>query len=384
MFDILIIGAGLVGSSLACGLRGWRVGLIDSKALLDNENSYDERIIALAFGSRQILNTLGIELADACPIHAIHVSDLGYAGQTRLAAQDIGLPALGYVSPARSIANALRRQVLQSPHDIIAPAEVTTVEHHGDYVNVGLNNGDTLQTRLLVVADGGGLAQQLGVKHIDKDYRQTALIARVKVDRPHRHIAYERFTNTGPLALLPLAEREYSLVWTLRSGMETDLQALTDRDFLALLQQRFGWRAGRFSAVSARHAFPLRLRYLAQPVQQQSIFIGNAAHTLHPVAGQGLNLGLRDVTTLIDSLAHVEDPGAAVARYARQRQRDLDITIRFTDSLIKVFSNQFPPLVAARTVGLFGLNHCQPLKRLLMWQTTGLAVYAASPGRNGA
>jgi 2-octaprenyl-6-methoxyphenol hydroxylase len=381
-FDVLIIGGGLVGSSLACGLERLRLrsALLDPKPA-SASIAYDDRIIALAYGSRLFLEHIALwGQFPTTAIKHIHVSDRGHFGITRLHHAEMHMPALGYVSAARDIAQALQQQVLSHVSRINASA--LRVQAHPEHIHVDLSDGSVLKASLAVVADGGnsGLHQQVGALMREHEYHQTAIIAVVTPQRDHANIAYERFTDSGPLALLPMSQQRCSLVWTVRTETAAQMLTWSDQTFLCALQQRFGWRLGRFIHVGARQAYPLSLRYLPQPVQKRLVFIGNAAHTLHPVAGQGLNLGLRDAAALMAIFAaapthSTHDYGAAelLHAYWQIRKTDLDLSIRFTDSLVKLFSNDIIGLTQARNAGLLAINACPPLKHLLLRQTTGLA-----------
>jgi 2-octaprenyl-6-methoxyphenol hydroxylase len=381
IFDVLIIGGGLVGGALAGAVdnRGLRAVLVDPRPLSQTPAAqvYDDRIIALAQGSRLILEQLGVwaDIAHT-PIHEIHVSDRGGFGFTRLHRRDMQLEALGYVCAARTIAQALQKK-LASPRQLrFVRGEALSVNHHSDHAEVQLRDGQILRARLVVAADGtaSALAQAAGCAVRYHDYAQTALIATLTPQHPHQFIAYERFTDSGPLALLPMAEQRCSLVWTVATQTAQDLCALPEKPLLQVLQQRFGWRLGRFLEITPPQAYPLRLRYLPQAVLPRLVFIGNAAHTLHPVAGQGLNLGLRDVAALSGLLHAGDDCGAAslLRNYGQARKTDLMVSVRLTDTLIKVFSNNTPSLAFARNAALLGLHVCPPLKSLFLRQTTGL------------
>ncbi len=413
-FDVLIVGGGLVGMSLACALRGQalRVGLIEARPWRAPEVAvsaaattaqrvpdFDARTVALSQGSQRIFAAMGLWEAIAAggvmPIHRIHVSDRGHAGITRLDSAQQGVEALGYVVENRVLGAALGEALPKamcrvlgdnsqagSNITLICPAQVDALVFEPDHVEVRYRQDKThhtLRTRLLVAADGGDstVRHLIGTGVRERPYGQTAIIANVITERAHEQVAYERFTDTGPLALLPTcgppgAEgRTSALVWTVRDAQSEEVMALDDASFLARLQARFGPRLGNFEQVSRRHAYPLSLLRAHEPREPRLVFIGNAAHTLHPVAGQGFNLGLRDVAALaevlVDAVAQGRDPGglSAVQAYLRWRRRDQWQVSTFTDLLVRTFSTRFLPLALARNLGLVALDLLPPAKRLL-------------------
>lgn len=396
-YDLLIVGGGMVGATLAqatagCGLKTAVVeALAPSSA---GQPSYDDRAIALAWGSRLILETIGLwsELAAlAEPIRSVHISDRGHFGISRISHQDAGVAALGYVIPARQLGQALHRRLAQRV-DLLCPARLLGFQLGDEQVDAEVDHaGHTrrLQARLLVAADGGDseIRRQLGIPAREWSYGQTALIANVSASAPHRGVAYERFTDSGPLALLPMSEGRCSLVWTLRDEQAPALMSLDDAAFLQRLQERFGQRLGRFRRTGARNCYPLRQLLVKHTVGQRLALIGNAAHTLHPVAGQGFNLGIRDVATLADVLADVAaaggDPGApeALQRYAEWRRRDQQNLALVTDGLVRVFTNPLAPLRLLRNLGLLGFDLTPPLKRLVTRRFMGLGDRLPRLGR---
>jgi 2-octaprenyl-6-methoxyphenol hydroxylase len=389
--DILIVGGGLVGASLACALghTGLRIALVEAHTFtVDQQPNYDERSIALAQGSQRIFSGMGLwdALAErVCPIHTIHVSDRGRFGFTRLHREQEGVPALGYVASARVLGNALIER-LDELADVsrLAPAQLLDFRVDAAAVHAELEvNGMPQQhtTGLLVAADGvqSSVRDKLGIAVEQRDYGQTAIVANVTPQRPHQHVAYERFTDTGPLALLPLRDNHCALVWTVLSEQADDIMALDDTEFLARLQQRFGYRVGRFIKAGKRQAYPLQLLRAKQSVDARLALIGNAVHTLHPIAGQGFNLGLRDVAALaeviIDAQRAGEDfgDGQVLQRYADWRQADHGRVVAFTDGMVRLFSQSFPPVAWARDAGMLALDLCPPAKRWFGRLTMGRA-----------
>lgn len=397
--DIAIIGGGLVGASLAAALapmidrHGLRVAVIEAASLpeadsplhypLHYQPSFDARASAIAQGSCQCFAALGLwpALAEqAEPIRDIHVSERGRFGATRLSASELSVEALGYVIPNAWLGQVLHRRLSELPLEWHCPARVERILATADGHRLILSDESVLEAGLTVLADGGrsGLKEQLGIASHATSYEQVALIANLEVSRPHRGVAYERFTPRGPLALLPLSGQRMELIWTHRSGDEQATLALPDGDFLARLQRVFGDRAGRFRRVGRRHRYPLSLVTAAEPVRPGLAVLGNAAHALHPVAGQGFNLALRGVMDLVaaleEALARGESPGGqeALEDFERRRKADRHNVIRFSDSLIRLFGIDNPCLSHARAAGLIGLNLAGPLRRTLGRRAMGM------------
>jgi 2-octaprenyl-6-methoxyphenol hydroxylase len=391
-FDLLIVGGGMVGGSLALALQHshLRIALVEAQPLkTHSQPSYDDRGIALSFGSQRIFESMQLwpDIAPAATaIKHIHISDRGRFGVTRLSAEQENVPALGQVLTARELGQTLNHQLqAQADLELYCPARVSAVQQYSDHVNVTLDSGKTLKAKLLVAADGkdSTIRSLLGLDAWQQQYQQTAVTANISTDKPHQGWAYERFTDSGPMALLPMSDNRSSLVWTVKSGEEQALLAASDADFLAQLQQRFGYRAGRFVRVGQRHSHPLTLMQADMPAQQRILFIGNAAHSLHPIAGQGFNLGLRDVAVLADILADAEDCGdmRLIQAYQQWRQQDQDQVVSATDRLVKLFSNDISVLGHARGAGLALLDTLPPLKSWLARQSMGLANKQPRLGR---
>ncbi|AVR89344.1 FAD-dependent monooxygenase [Thauera aromatica] len=394
--DLLIVGAGPVGLALALALKdtGLDVVLVDARTRA--AVAADPRDLALAHGSRLMLERLGVwEAIPKTAIEHIHVSQQGGLGRTLIDAAEHGLPALGYVVSAGALAAALRATVDAAGITVMDEAEVTGLVPAADAVTARLGGagraGATLRARLAACAEGGLRADDPEV--VELDYRQDALIAALDVAGGHRHTAFERFTGEGPLALLPRGEG-YALVHVVRRESADELLGLDAAAYLAHLQVRLGHRV-RLTGVGPRRRYPLQLRYRRAVTGVRTVWLGNAAQTLHPVAGQGFNLALRDVWALADLLlrrgaeataravagtkeAGVKgagskgagskeaafDPGCAalLAAYAHARDVDRFGTMRFTDSLVRVFSNDFAPLRHARGAALFALDLLPPLR----------------------
>jgi len=390
-YDIVIVGGGMVGASLACALGGSGLSIAVIEAIPPGEPgqpSYDDRTIALAYSSRRIFEGIGvwdsIAQRSACPIEHIHISDRGHFGFTRLHAEDMNIEALGYVVETRALGAALYEAMLAYDNvTLICPARVTDINVREDAATLTLehdNTTRTITTRLAVAADGGDspLRRAVGIKASKREYDQTAVIANVTPGRDHGNVAYERFTSTGPLALLPMLENRCAVVWsTPRDNVDTIL-GWDDETYVAELQKRFGGRLGKFSRAGKRVAYPLALAKVHQSVVERVALIGNAAHTVHPVAGQGFNLGLRDVATLaqviVDTQREGKDFGSLtiLTPYAKWRQRDNQRVASFTDSLIRIFVNDNLPLTIARNLGLSLVNLFPGIKRSFVKRTSGL------------
>lgn len=390
MFDILIVGGGMVGASLAVALKPLKlkIGLIEAFNFgVSEQPSYDDRSIALSYGSSRIYQGMGLWeklRAGVESIQHIHISDQGHFGATRLEATQEKVPALGYVVESRVLGKLLYEELTQDANiELIVPAKVFAVTQDADSVQVSIERDgvvDSVQTRLLVVSDGANSAvrDMLGIAATRREYHQTALITNVTTAEPHQQRAYERFTPNGPLALLPLTEGRYSLVWTHRDEDVAATMALDDAAFLRKLQAEFGYRQGEFVRVGQRATYPLVLQKAVREVAGRAVVIGNSSHALHPVAGQGLNLGLRDVATLADLLAeaarHGTDPGDAtlLADYEQRRQPDYQAVVQYTDTLVRIFSNDFAPLGHARAGGLLAVDRVPALRHWITQQSMGL------------
>ncbi len=389
-YDILIVGGGMVGASLAYALAGsgLRIGVIEAWPLdSDAQPSYDDRVIALSWGSRRIMDGMGLWpllQPEAEPITGIHISERGQFGFARLNNRQEGVEALGYVATARAMGAALQKG-LQEQADVewLCPATLLSFSVTDDGVEVRLDQAGAEQrvgARLLVAADGGDspVRGRLAIPLQERSYGQTAIIANVTAERPHQGVAYERFTDSGPLAMLPMTEGRCSLVWSARDDQVADIMALDDDAFLQRLQHCFGYRLGQLQRVGRRVAYPLRYRQAMESVRPRVALIGNAAHAIHPVTGQGYNLGLRDVAVLADLLADAarerSDPGemALLNRYTEWRHQDQRRVALITDSLARLFANPLPPLRFARNLGLLGLDALPGLKHLVARQFMGL------------
>ena len=412
-FDLIIIGGGLVGASLACALENssLRIAIVEAFPFkVDNteyQPAFDARSVALSYTSKQVFEGMGlwssINKLGVAAIKKIHISDRGHAGITRLNADDENVEALGYVVETRVIGKALfDRLTKQKNVTLIAPAKLKDFNLSAEMAsatvevtkNDGLVENKILTTKLLVAADGDDsfVRRLSGVRIKQRNYEQSAVVANVATDKPHANLAFERFTDSGPLALLPMAATEkeknrYSLVWTINSTEQEDMLSWSDEQFLEKLKARFGERAGNFINVSPRHAYPLSLMRAKEHVRERLAIIGNAAHTLHPVAGQGFNLGLRDVAALsqviIDASRKQKDIGLLdnLTLYADWRKRDHIQTAMATDGLVRLFSNNFLPLAAIRNLGLLVVDLVPPLKKVFARHAMGFVGKLPRLGR---
>ena len=367
--DILIVGGGPTGAALALALRGSDLSVV----LLEARESMtsDPRPLALSYGSRLILERLGVwaRVATATPILSIHVSQRGGFGHSVLSATEAGVPALGYVVSYSELQSALQ-------HDLsgcFTGATVLRIEA-GEETALAefsyLGNKRQINAKLLVVAEGGrGLEGVEGVTQREKDYRQSAVVTQVVSRVLHRNVAYERFTPQGPIALLPFGEK-LALVWTTGPQVADMLCSLNDALFLQRLHQHFGDRLGGFYETGKRASFPLKLKYAITPTMPRTVVLGNAAQTLHPVAGQGFNLGLRDSWELSEiilcSTAQQLGTSEMLRAYRARRRLDRYGGIFFTDTLLTVFASDSALFRAARGFGLAALDALPKAKRFLM------------------
>jgi 2-octaprenyl-6-methoxyphenol hydroxylase len=409
-FDVVIVGGGMVGASLALALRGLALDVLLVEAHAPDsvaQPSFDERTTALGNGTRRIFEALGVWEAmrgAAAPIRCIHVSERGGFGFARLVAAEQGIEAFGYVVANRVIGRtlweALRRPqaVARGSLELRAPATVGALEVAADRIWLSVEPAaagappERVGARLVVAADGAQsmLRGQAGIGAEVEDYGQTAIIANIGTEPANDGTAYERFTSSGPLAVLPLHDGSYTVIWTLAPELAAQTLRLGDTEFLAALQGAFGWRVGRLRRVGRRVAYPLLLTRADDTAANRVLLIGNASQALHPVAGQGFNLGLRDAATLAEVLAEalaetlavpsggvgeppdVGDP-ALLASFCARRAADRRGVTRFTDGLIKLFGDERPGFGVARNLGLLLFDLAPPAKRALSRLSSGFS-----------
>ena len=386
-FDVAIIGGGLVGASLALGLSGTgvRVLLVESVAPdSEAQPSFDERTTALGNASRRIFQGLGIWerlAAQAAEIRVIHVSDAGRFGCARLAAREQGIEAFGYVIPNRLIGEALWQALAAATGvESRAPARIEDLQVSAEGVGftvTGAGGRERIASRLVVAADGAHsiVRAAVGIETAVEDYNQVAIAAAVVSDRPHDGTAYERFTPSGPVAVLPLRGGGYGTVWASAPRRAAELLALSAEAYLYELQRCFGWRVGRFVRLGRRASYPLKLTRASTTVATRTVLIGNAAQALHPIAGQGFNLGLRDAALLAEIIARATgDAGAPelLRHFSEARAADRSGVVRFTDSLVRLFDSRIPGVSLLRNLGLVMFDLAPPAKRALARVSLGI------------
>lgn len=386
---VLIVGGGMAGATLALAISTLSQGkvavdLIEAKSPLERQHpGFDARAIALSEGTRQQLDAIGIwqTLAGcACAITDIHVSDRGHACFVNLKASDYHVPTLGHVVELHDAGQRLFSLLQQAPGvRLHCPAKVVSVARTQHDATLTLDNGTTLTGQLMVAADGSHsmLAESCGIQWQQQDYEQVAVIANVTTTEPHQGRAFERFTPHGPLAMLPMSNGRSSLVWCHDIGQQSQVDRWSDHEFRQQLQLAFGWRLGAIAHVGERHSYPLRLLTASQHISHRLALIGNAAQTLHPIAGQGFNLGLRDVMslaeTVVDAVQQHQDPGhyTVISRYQQRRQPDQQATVAITDGLVRLFANRYPTLEIGRNLGLMAMNNLPLLRDAFARRTLG-------------
>ncbi|MGQ0530014.1 MAG: 2-octaprenyl-6-methoxyphenyl hydroxylase [Panacagrimonas sp.] len=390
-YDVAIVGGGLVGCSLAVALatQRKRVALIEAFAAGDESPSWDERCIALNAASRRILDDMGLWealAAHSTPILSTHISERGRFGAARFTAEQAGVPALGYNTPLRAINQLLWSSARAAGVSVFCPARLSSLHTLADQVDLRLHTDTSdavsLRTRLLVAADGARSAvrERLEIKAQTRDYGQSALVTAVRPQHAHGGVAYERFLDTGPLALLPKPDdaqgHACSLVWTLPTERIAEVMALDDAAFRMRAHTEFGERVGHFMALGRRQTYPL-MRVMSERISApRTVLIGNAAQSLHPVAAQGFNLGLRDAATLAELLDSAADPGqdGVLTEYVARRTQDRDRVSAFTDQLVRVFSNRAPGLRGLRHLGLLLLELDTPARHGILRQNLGFGT----------
>ena len=393
-YDIVIAGGGMIGTSLALALAplGLRIAVVEAVARKDEaQPSFDDRSTALSRSTQRMFEAMGLWteiVAASTPIRNIHVSDQGRFGFSHIDAEEQGVEALGYVVINRVLGNVLQQALTSRPEiTVVCPARIVGVTLDTDAATASVECEDGSQRQLscslLVAADGANSAvrDMIGITAEKSSYGQRAVIGNLLPEKPIDNVAYERFTAQGPLAVLPVAEGRAGFVWTVSEDDAERVMSLDDAAFLAELQQEFGYRLGTFSRVGKRAAYPLVLSKALRLTATRSVLIGNSAHGLHPVSAQGFNLGMRDVAAIVDCIADARaaegscDPGAAalLERYAEWRRSDQQKLVRFTDSLVKLFGSQRPPLRALRNLGMLGFDLVPGVRSLFAKHTMGLA-----------
>jgi 2-octaprenyl-6-methoxyphenol hydroxylase len=391
-FDVAIVGGGMVGASFALALRATslRVLLIesvppDSAA----QPSFDERTTALGNGSRQIFESLGVwsaMAAESAAIRSIHVSDAGRFGVARLDAREQGVHAFGYVVPNRVIGRVLWQALRKAPNVTLAvAAQLKNATLRDDGVELDMvhdGNVEKIRAAVAVAADGAGsvLRACAGIEAKVEDYEQVAIVVNAATETPNSGEAFERFTESGPLAVLPVSDGGYAVVWAVKPERAATLVSLDEAAFAAELLRAFGWRAGRWTRIGRRNTYPLALSRAVETVAGRVVLIGNAAQALHPVAGQGFNLGLRDAATLAEMLAGAASNSDSsmmlddlLGKFSAWRDEDRRGVTRFTDSLVRLFGSDTPGLGLVRNFGLLLFDLSPVAKRALSRVSWGFA-----------
>ena len=394
-YDIVIAGGGMIGTSLALALSplGLKIALVEAvERGRATQPSFDDRSTALSRSSQRSFEAMGLWPAiDAAstPIRRIHVSDRGRFGFSHIDAEEQGVEALGYVVINRVLGDVLNAALAEAPGiDVKCPARIARVELDDDIARCEVDAGDgdakIVSASLLVAADGArsSVRERMGISAEHTSYGQHAVIGNLLSERPIGDTAYERFTEFGPLALLPVADERTAFVWTVADNDADRVMALDDGAFVAELQSAFGFRLGAFSRVGKRAAYPLTLSKALRLTARRSVLVGNAAHGLHPVAAQGFNLGMRDVAALCDCIAEaLDDTGEPAAigsaevltRYADWRRSDQGKLVRFTDGLVRLFGSSRPPLKLARNLGMLAFDFVPGVRDEFARHTMGLA-----------
>ena len=393
-YDIVIAGGGMIGTSLGLALRPLqlRVAVVEAIARsAEQQPSFDDRSTALSRSSQRTFEAMGLWaeiVAGSTPIKNIHVSDKGHFGFSHIDASEQKVEALGYV-----VINRVLGQVLQSSLsdvdglDLICPARICEVASADEEVTTTIEGPDgrrTLTCKLLVAADGANssVRDMLGISASRVDYEQLAVIGNVLPERAPDNRAYERFTDIGAIAMLPIADQRAAFVWMMPPADAEELLALSDEEFTQRLQDTFGYRLGRFSKVGNRVAYPLALTKANGLIAKRGVIVGNAAHGLHPVAAQGFNLGMRDVATLCDCIADAREDqeatldcgsAAILENYAEWRRSDQQKLVRFTDGIVRLFGDQRPPVRVLRNLAMLGFDMIPGIRKAFAKHTMGLA-----------
>ncbi|MCQ8882175.1 2-octaprenyl-6-methoxyphenyl hydroxylase [Pseudoalteromonas shioyasakiensis] len=381
-FDVVIIGGGMAGASCALGLKQSNkqlsIAVIEANEVsADYHPSFDDRSIALAQQSVQYLksiNAFDCQAPFAAAIEKVTVSDRGHFGKTHIDCQEYGHDALGYVVEVNPFGRSLHQQLMRTDVRLFCPDTVAKLEYLSNCANITLSSGEQLSAKLVVIADGAH-SQSRKLANIEfntRAYQQAAIIANIEVAGGHHHHAFERFTEYGPMALLPMSNNRYSLVWCMEPEQVEHYMTLEDDAFIAALQKAFGYCGGSFSKVGMRASYPLVYGKAESLSSHRTVLIGNAGHAIHPIAGQGFNLGLRDVQLLCD-MANRSDLGdyAFTRYYSQTRSKDITTVMTLTDSLVRLFSNSSRLLALGRSIGLFSMDLFSSLKTPLAKQLMG-------------
>lgn len=397
-YDVVIAGGGMIGTSLALALSplGLRVAMVEAvERGASSQPSFDDRSTALSRSTQRMFEAMGLWpeiVAAATPIRRIHVSDKGRFGFSHIDADEQNVEALGYVVINRVLGDVLGAALdTAGAIDVICPARITNISLAPEYATAVIEQADgktdTLRCRLLVAADGANssVRDMMGITASQSRYRQHAVIGNVLPQKAPDNIAFERFTDSGPLAMLPVADNRAAFIWTVSESDALRVLELDDDAFIAELQTAFGHRLGEFSKVGKRAAYPLMLSKAVRLTATRSVLVGNAAHGLHPVAAQGFNLGMRDVAALCDCIADSRVNGtvgktdgdmgdaALLKRYATWRKSDQKKLVRFTDGLVRMFGSTSPPIRVMRNIGMLGFDLLPGIRSEFARHTMGLS-----------
>ena len=392
-YDIVVAGGGMIGSSLALALAplGLKLAVVEAVARTEStQPSFDDRSTALSRSTQKMFQAMGLWpeiVAASTPIRRIHVSERGRFGFSHIDATEQGVEALGYVVINRVLGGVLQKAMHGvGGLDLLCPATITDVDIDREHVKVHVEHDNTssewLSGRLLVAADGAAssVRSMMGISAQRSEYGQRAIVGNLMPEKPIDHQAYERFTERGPIALLPVADGRAAFVWIVSESDAQALLTLDDVNFVAALQDEFGFRLGRFSKIGRRASYPLALSKASRLIVQRGVVVGNSAHGLHPVAAQGFNLGMRDVAALCDCLADARagssfDPGdaAILTRYAQWRRGDQARLVGITDGLVRLFGSRRGPARVLRNVGMLGFDVVPGVRSLFARQMMGLS-----------
>lgn len=383
-FDVVIIGGGLAGASCALSVAktnpALNIAVVEANQVTgDYHPSFDDRSIALAQQSVEYLQSLNLFEQNApytAAIKKVSVSDRGHFGKAHINCDEFAKPSLGYVVEVNPFGRALHLRLTQSNITLLCPDSVTAIEQTLHSNTLTLQSGEQLNAALLVIADGAQSPTRnlLGLGFNTQPYEQGAIIANVEVAGGHNNHAFERFTQNGPMALLPMSNNRYSLVWCMRQDQVEQHMAFSEQGFLSALQSAFGYRGGQFTKVGMRTSYPLVYGQVESLIAHRTVVIGNAAHAIHPIAGQGFNLGLRDVQVLSNLIADSQhDLGsyAFTREYSKKRSDDIKTVMSLTDALVRLFSNSSRVLALGRSIGLFSMDLFPALKAPLAKRLMG-------------
>ncbi|GAA61914.1 2-octaprenyl-6-methoxyphenol hydroxylase [Pseudoalteromonas sp. BSi20652] len=383
-FDVVVIGGGLAGASCALSVAktnpALNIAVVEANQVTgDYHPSFDDRSIALAQQSVEYLQSLNLFEQNApytAAIKKVSVSDRGHFGKAHINCDEFAKPSLGYVVEVNPFGRALHLRLTQSNITLLCPDSVIAIEQTLHSNTLTLQSGEQLNAALLVIADGAQSPTRnlLGLGFNTQPYEQGAIIANVEVAGGHNNHAFERFTQNGPMALLPMSNNRYSLVWCMRQDQVEQHMALNEQEFISALQSAFGYRGGQFTKVGMRTSYPLVYGQVESLIAHRTVVIGNAAHAIHPIAGQGFNLGLRDVQVLSNLIANSQHGLGSYAftrEYSKKRSDDIKTVMSLTDALVRLFSNSSRMLALGRSIGLFSMDLFPALKAPLAKQLMG-------------